>query len=195
MSACDGTTGERLYDLRIVNDLVSIAGPIGRIAAKLQGWATRPVRALLFDKRADLNWSLGLHQDRTIAVRERREVEGYGPWSIKAGQLHVQPPAASIARMVTLRIHLDDVDAITAPLTVTLESHRFGRLSERRIAELAETSDAFDCHASRGDVWAYATAVVHGSGAVCAPGRRRRVLQIGYTAEELPEGLEWAMRV
>jgi hypothetical protein len=43
----------------------------------------RPVRAILFNKSPDANWLVGWHQDLTIAVRERRDVPGYGPWSIK----------------------------------------------------------------------------------------------------------------
>lgn len=189
----DDRPGDRLYDIRAIADLVGLGGPVGCVAAELQGSATRPVRALLFDKRADLNWSLGLHQDRTIAVRERRETEGYGRWSIKAGQLHVQPPAELMARMITLRIHLDDVDADVAPLTILLCTHCLGRLDDQRITALAETAEAFDCHACRGDIWAYATAIVHGSRSVRISGRRRRVLQIDYAAEELPHGLRWAM--
>ena len=54
-------------------------GAMQAIAAGYLGDEARPVRAILFDKRASDNWALGWHQDRTIAVRERYEVAGYGP--------------------------------------------------------------------------------------------------------------------
>ena len=54
-----------------------------------------PVRGILFDKIPDANWKVPWHQDVTIAVQERIEVEGFGPWSMKADVLHVQPPGAS----------------------------------------------------------------------------------------------------
>src|SRR5687767_10714450 len=50
------------------------------------------VRAILFDKTPDANWKVAWHQDATIAVRERRDVAGFYPWSVKGGIPHVQPP-------------------------------------------------------------------------------------------------------
>ena len=49
------------------------------------------------------------HQDRTVAVRERRSVDGYGTWSIKQAIQHVEPPFAVIAGMATLRSSRDVV--------------------------------------------------------------------------------------
>src|SRR5690242_13805995 len=42
-----------------------------------------PVRAILFDKNPDTNWAVAWHQDLTIAVRERIDVQGFGSWSLK----------------------------------------------------------------------------------------------------------------
>jgi hypothetical protein len=63
------------------------------------------------------------HQDRTIVVRERIKVDGFGPWSIKDGLLHVAPPYDMLARMVTLRVHLDAVPESNAPLLIVPGSH------------------------------------------------------------------------
>jgi len=50
------------------------------------------VRSVLFDKTAGrIGWCRG-NQDLTIAVRERHDVVGWGPWSVKDGVVHVQPP-------------------------------------------------------------------------------------------------------
>ncbi len=46
------------------------------VAARYLGGGARPVRAILFDKTPQANWSLGRHQDRTIAVCERRAAAG-----------------------------------------------------------------------------------------------------------------------
>jgi len=70
------------------------------------------VRAILFDKNAKTNWSLAWHQDRTICVKQRIEVDGYGPWTTKGRMQHVAPPFDLLARMLTLRVHLDDVPTI-----------------------------------------------------------------------------------
>jgi hypothetical protein len=47
------------------------------------------------------NWTLGWHQDRTIVVVKRRDVEGFGPWTVKAGMVHVEPSPALQASMIT----------------------------------------------------------------------------------------------
>lgn len=186
--------GARLYGgCDSIADLLAPSGAIGRIATAEQGSSTGPVRVILFDKSDSMNWSLGFHQDRTIAVETRRAVAGFGPWSIKAGQLHVQPPQSIIDGMMTLRIHLDDVDADNAPLDVLSGSHLHGRLDDDAVTALAETSQPFACLARRGDIWAYRTPIVHGSRSVRIAGGRRRVLQIDYSADRLPGGLAWAL--
>ena len=83
-------------------------GPIGCVASRVLGRDSRAVRAVLFDKTAETNWSLAWHQDRIICVRQRLEVDGFGPWTNKGGMHHVAPPFALLARMVTLRVHFDD---------------------------------------------------------------------------------------
>jgi hypothetical protein len=107
---------------------------IGAVARRHLGAGARPVRAILFDKNAEVNWGLAWHQDRTIAVRRRVEVPGFGPWTVKAGMVHVAPPFSLLARMITVRIHLDPVDAANAPLLIAPGSHlaRLPRMLSRR---------------------------------------------------------------
>lgn len=137
-----------------------------------------------------MNWHLKWHPDRTIVVKERIEVEGYGPWSTKAGLQHVAPPIQVLSAMITIRIHLDDVDEENAPLKIALGSHHYGRIAEQEISDIISKSQHHICIARAGDVWLYATPIVHASDAATHP-RRRRVLQVDYTAEKLPGGLEW----
>jgi hypothetical protein len=171
-------------------ELLGPDGLIDKAVASLKAEPQRPVRAILFDKNDAANWSLGWHQDRTIAVRQRREVPGYRRWTIKQGLQHVEPPFAVIERMTTVRIHLDPVDEENAPLRVALGTHRLGPISDDRTDAVAETNRTFSCLAEAGDVWAYATPIIHSSHAA-APGRRRRVLQVDYSADRLRDGLEW----
>jgi hypothetical protein len=134
-----------------------------------------------------LNW----HQDRTIAVKQRQEVAGFGPWTKKQGQLHVAPPIEVIEAMVTLRIHFDTVDDQNAPLLIASGSHRLGLIPQAAIKETVDRARIAACHAERGDVWAYSTPILHRS-ARSPSVRRRRVLQVDYSSEPLPGGLEWA---
>lgn len=182
--------GIRLIGVRTLDPYLSINGAVGAIARSALGGRAKPVRAILFDKTAAANWKLGWHQDRTIAVRRRVEANGYGPWSIKAGLQHVEPPFDLLAEMVTLRVHLDDVGPNNAPLLIAPGSHRLGRIPVGEIEEVVKKCGAFVCLANRGDVWLYATPILHASDAAALP-RRRRVLQIDYSAGELPAGLDW----
>ncbi len=170
--------------------LLDTASPVGALAAELIGAGARPVRAVLFDKTPDANWIVAWHQDRTIVVRERVEVDGFGPWSTKDGLLHVAPPIAVLEGMATLRLHLDDCDDDNAPLTVALGSHRLGYVPAAEAAARALALPQHTCHATAGDVWAYSTPILHASARSRAD-RRRRVLQVDYAAAPLPGGLEW----
>lgn len=158
---------------------------------RLIGSAARPVRALMFDKRDASNWALGWHQDRTIDVAERVDVPGYGPWTVKQGRLHVAPPIAVLETMVTVRFHLDPVGSDNAPLNVAPGSHRLGLVAEDAIPDVVARCGTATCLAEAGEVWFYATPILHAS-ARSAPGLRRRVLQMDFAAIDLPGGLRWA---
>lgn len=94
---------------------------------------------------------------------------------MKAGLQHVAPPFELLAEMVTLRIHLDPVDAGNAPLLIAPGSHRLGRVPESEIKGAVARCGTFTCLAEAGDVWLYATPILHASDAATNP-RRRRVL-------------------
>jgi hypothetical protein len=151
----------RLQGTSALHPLLSATGPIGRIAASVLGAACRSVRAILFDKSPSTNWSLPWHQDRTIVVRERIEVEGFGPWTVKSGLLHVAPPIEVLERMVTLRVHLDPVPQTNAPLLIAAGSHRLGLIPETEVKRVVEASETSVCLADAGDVWLYATPILH----------------------------------
>jgi len=176
--------------LAAVPGLAPLLGPADALARGLLGTAARPVRALFFDKNAERNWALGWHQDRTVAVRARREVPGFSAWTVKAGIHHVVPPFEYLERMLLLRVHLDDAGADNAPLLVVPGSHRLGRIAEPDIASVVDRLGTAACLAETGDVWACAAPVLHASERAAAPARRR-VLQLSYSADALPGGLEW----
>jgi hypothetical protein len=105
-----GWTGRAsgFFGIAALRPFLANAGPLGNVAAAMLGSACRPVRAILFDKSPASNWGLGWHQDRVVAVAGRVEADGFGPWTRKQGALHVTPPFEVLARMVTLRLHIDD---------------------------------------------------------------------------------------
>jgi len=166
-------------------------GPVGATVRAIFGREVRPVRAILFDKNAEANWALGWHQDRTIAVRQQvRDEPGFDHWTIKSGVAHVEPPFSFIEKMVTARIHLDDVNDDNGPLLVSPGSHRFGRIGEADVDETVERCGTAACLAGRGDVWLYRTAILHASDKSRSEAPRR-VLQVDYSSDDLPGQLEW----
>lgn len=182
--------GTRLDGETRLVTLLAASGPIGGVAATLTSPRARAVRAVLFDKTENANWVVAWHQDRTIPVAARKEVEGFGPWSTKDGVPHVAPPFDILARMVTLRVHLDPVDDANAPLGIALGSHRLGRVAADQAGRVAGSGMQRVCHAEVGDIWAYRTPILHTSDRATTP-TRRRVLQVDYADFDLPGGLEW----
>lgn len=182
--------GIRIEDGLELAPFLDSVGPIGAIAATALGPGARPVREILFDKTAARNWALGWHQDRTIVVTKRIDADGFGPWTIKAGLIQVEPPFAILEHMVAVRVHLDAVDESNAPLRVVPGSHKLGRLREAEIERVVATLGERICPANRGDVWLYSTPIVHASIAADPP-RRRRVLQVDYSADAAPGSLTW----
>lgn len=182
--------GVRIHGIERLKPLIASSGCIGAVAASILGEGATAVRAILFNKSPETNWSLGWHQDRTICVNAKREVPGFGPWTVKSGMHHVAPPFELLARMVTLRAHLDDVPTNNAPLLIAPGSHAFGRIPVSVVDEIVRRCGTRACLAEAGDVWLYATPILHASDAASAP-MRRRVFQVDFAAEALPHGLEW----
>ena len=149
------------------------------------------VRAILFDKTGAANWTVPWHQDRAIAVREKLDVAGFGPWSQKAGIIHVQPPIAVLREMLTLRFHIDACGIDSGPLRVIAGTHN--RLLDQSEIEMSVGKDAQSvCEVAAGGVLAMRPLLLHAS----SPAKmavHRRVVHIEFGPAQLPGGLEWAV--
>jgi hypothetical protein len=150
----------------------------------------RPVRVIFFDKSEEANWFVAWHQDLTLAVRKRSEVEGFGPWSVKEGIPHVQPPVGMLESMLTVRVHLDDADESNGALRVLPGSHLHGRLSAAEIQNVRASTPEVLCRARAGDLLLMRPLLLHASGR-SESGTHRRVLQIEFAGFTLPEPLAW----
>jgi len=151
------------------------------------------VRGIFFNKSRASNWKVVWHQDLTIAVRERKDVAGFGPWTMKAGLAHVQPPAEIMAGILAIRLHLDDSELDNGPLRVIPGSHKEGRLSADRIG-CWEKRTSVICTIPSGGALLMRPLLLHASSACTAP-KPRRVIHLEFAAADLPDGLEWQDRV
>jgi ectoine hydroxylase-related dioxygenase (phytanoyl-CoA dioxygenase family) len=163
---------------------------VREIASSILSDQAFPVRGILFDKTPDANWLVPWHQDVTIAVAEKHEVEGFGPWSVKAGLLHVQPPAQVLERMLSIRIHLDPCGEENGALKVLPGSHRCGRIPEQDAIRMGAESSVTICAVSAGDALLMRPLLLHSSSSATKPDHRR-VIHLDFAANKLPSPLRW----
>ena len=81
------------------------------------------VQCTLFDKSAERNWLVAWHQDLSLPLAERHDSAGWSGWSSKHGVVFAQPPVALLARVLALRLHLDDCGPEDGALRVRAGSH------------------------------------------------------------------------
>lgn len=188
--------GETNYAIRDLLEAVPAvrnfadSSALRKLVEPVLGSAAFVVRGILFDKQPGANWKVPWHQDLTIEVRERKTAPGFGPWSVKAGITHVQPPDCILEQMLAVRIHLDDNTLENGPLKVVAGSHRHGRLTAERMLTLRDEVGETVLTVSRGGAILMRPLLVHASSAAIHP-LHRRVIHLEYGAEKLPAGLEW----
>jgi ectoine hydroxylase-related dioxygenase (phytanoyl-CoA dioxygenase family) len=167
--------------------------PVREIVEAVLGPECFAVRGIFFNKTRTSNWKVVWHQDLTIAVRERKSAEGFGPWTTKAGVLHVQPPSEIMAGLLAIRLHLDDSEFDNGPLRVVAGSHRAGRLSREEISA-TNKEDSVTCTVPRGGALVMRPLLLHASSA-SATTKPRRVIHLEFAGAELPQGLNWHERI
>ncbi len=163
--------------------VAAIAGNqlLAEIACEILGTKAFPFRATLFDKSSQSNWLVVWHQDTAVPLRERVEVPGWGPWSVKESIDYAHAPAGTLSQVLALRIHLDDSSAENGPLRVLPRTHTLGVLSDDGIHNLAARITPVDCVVAKGGVVAMRPLLVHAS-SKSRTEMPRRVLHIEYAA-------------
>jgi ectoine hydroxylase-related dioxygenase (phytanoyl-CoA dioxygenase family) len=163
------------------------------IAQEILGGSAIPFRATFFDKSPESNWLVAWHQDTALPLRERRETESWGPWSMKEGVNYAHAPASALSNVVALRVHLDDSTTDNGPLRVLPGTHRSGVLTNQEIRGLADRVSPVECLVPKGGVVAMRPLIVHSSSKSRVPAARR-VLHIEYAVSlELDGGLALAI--
>lgn len=180
-----------LLNIPLVRDLAA-SQSVRRLATAVLGEDCFAVRGMLFNKTPTSNWKVVWHQDKTIAVQERNDVPGFGPWSLKAGVVHVQPPASLMGKMLAIRLHLDESNESNGPLRVIPRSHLCGELSADEIVAWKKRP-ATTCTVARGGAILMRPLLLHASSASLKP-VTRGVIHLEFAADELQGGLKWHTR-
>lgn len=150
------------------------------------------VKSIYFDKPAASNWFVAYHQDLTISVDQKANIENFGPWTVKQKQFAVQPPLYILENIYTIRIHLDATDENNGALKVIPQSHSKQIYRPETIDWNLETE--VSCNVGPGGLMIMKPLLLHSSGRT-TNNHQRRVLHIEFSSAVLPEPLQWAERI
>ncbi|MES2104361.1 MAG: phytanoyl-CoA dioxygenase family protein [Pseudomonadota bacterium] len=173
-----------IKDILFSPKLCALLGSLGYAGAK-------PVRSLFFNKNAAHNWLVPWHQDLSIAVAQKMDIDGYSKWTIKDGAHYVEPPVAILESILTLRFALDNSDEDNGALRVIPGSHLLGKLKAEEIQILQQDRIAVSCNVQAGDLLLMKPLLLHSSSKAAKPSDRR-VIHLETSAKVLPIPMNWA---
>lgn len=150
------------------------------------------VKSIYFDKPEKSNWYVSYHQDLTISVDKKLELNGFGPWTTKQNQFAVQPPIDYLKNIFTIRIHLDNTDENNGALKVVPNSHSKEIYRPETIDWTVETEEI--CSVNKGGIMIMKPLILHGSNRT-TNNQKRRVIHIEFSNMELPEEINWSERL
>jgi len=148
-------------------------------------------KSIYFDKPEQSNWFVAWHQDLTISVDKKIDLDGFGPWTVKQNQFAVQPPVDILENIYTIRIHLDDTDENNGALRVIPGSHLRGIYRPEAINR--DKQDEEICKVGKGGIMIMRPLLLHASNRTINKSKRR-VIHIEFSNRSLPANLQWAER-
>jgi ectoine hydroxylase-related dioxygenase (phytanoyl-CoA dioxygenase family) len=159
------------------------------IISRLFGDDYFATKAIYFDKPPQSNWFVAYHQDLTISVDSKTELNGYGPWTVKQNQFAVQPPIGILQNNFTIRIHLDDTDENNGALKIVRGSNKKGIYRPETIDWTKETEVI--CLVKKGGIMVMRPLLLHASNR-STNSNCRRVIHIEFSNSQLPEQINWS---
>lgn len=147
------------------------------------------VKSIYFDKPKTSNWFVSYHQDLTISVDKKIEIESFGPYTVKQDQFAVQPPLSILEENFTIRIHLDDTNEENGALKIIPKSHNRGIYRPENIDWTVEQE--VSCKVRSGGAMIMKPLLLHSSSRT-TNNQQRRVIHLEFSNQALPLGLNWA---
>lgn len=147
------------------------------------------VKSIYFDKPEKSNWFVAYHQDLTISVDKKENIEGFGSWTSKHNQFAVQPPLEILENIFTIRIHLDETNENNGALKVVDQSHS-KKIYRPETIDWAIEKESL-CNVEAGGIMLMKPLLLHGSNRT-SNNKRRRVIHIEFSNKELPNGINWS---
>lgn len=149
----------------------------------------KSIKSIYFDKPPNANWIVNWHQDLTINLVNRMDVDQYKNWRETKERVVVQPNRELLERIFTIRIHLDDCTKENGALNVIESSHARGPIDIKEWAITKEGRQKL-CEVKKGGILLMKPLILHSSSRT-ENEKNRRVIHIEFTDQELPEGLQW----
>ena len=149
-------------------------------------------KSIYFDKPEKSNWFVAYHQDLTISVDKKIEIENFENWTTKQNQFAVQPPKEILEQNFTIRIHIDKTTKENGALKVLNKSHRKGIVRTENI-EIEKERETI-CEVEKGGIMIMKPLLFHASSKT-TNNERRRVIHIEFSNQKLPNKLEWSEKM
>ena len=130
------------------------------------------------------------HQDRVVSVRERMDISGYGPWTLKVGVPYVEPPSAVLAQMLVVRVYLEAEVGDSYALHVIPGSHEGGKLTPEVIDSLVSAGVAVAPEVGKGSFLLARPLLLH-STRQSAGESSVRLLRFVFAPTEAISPLQW----
>ncbi|EDP70051.1 hypothetical protein FBALC1_10977 [Flavobacteriales bacterium ALC-1] len=145
-------------------------------------------KAIYFDKPPNSNWFVAYHQDISISVNTKADIDKYSNWTLKKKAYGVHPPIDILKNTITIRIHLDDTTKGNGALKVIPYSHKNGII--RKDSKHWKLENEVICEIKKGGVMIMKPLLLHASGKT-NNNQRRRVIHLEFNSINLPKPIEW----
>jgi ectoine hydroxylase-related dioxygenase (phytanoyl-CoA dioxygenase family) len=149
-------------------------------------------KSIYFDKPEKSNWFVAYHQDLTISVDKKAEIEGFENWTTKQNQFAVQPPKEILEQNFTIRIHIDKTTKENGALKVLNKTHKKGIVRIENIDFENEIETI--CEVEKGGIMIMKPLIFHASNKT-TNNERRRVIHIEFSNQKLTNELEWSEKL
>lgn len=150
------------------------------------------IKSIYFDKPPKANWLVAWHQDLTISIKEKLEMQGFKNWLPKSTYFSVEPPQPYLDNIITFRIHLDDCTQENGALRVLPQTHQ--KIQKQNDLPHKIFDSVQTCEAQKGDILAMKPLIWHSSRRT-ENDAKRRIIHLEFSNLDLPEKLEWAENI
>ena len=151
------------------------------------------IRSIYSNKPPMANWIVNWHQDLTINVNEKIQLEGFRNWRSVDDRVVVQPSNEMLDNILTLRIHLDNCNELNGVLRIVPKSHKDGIIEVK--SEIKNyTNNSEICPVEAGGIMFMRPLLLHSSRR-SENNMNRRVIHIELYNKNLPSGLSWNERI